>query len=156
MAKEVMDRKASDNEYLHRDFHISMNVGLEFVRENYGEEGVKDYLKTYSRRFYAPLAEGLKKQGLSVLKDYFEKIYAIEKADCEIDFSEDLMMVYIKECPALKHFKKMNVTPSPLYILTTLTVYETICEGTPFAFECLEYDHDTGKSTLKFYRRDLS
>ena len=155
MAKEVMDRKASDNEYLHKDFHISMNVGLEFVRENYGRDGVVEYLKTFSSHYYAPLTQGLKEQGLSVLRDYFQKIYEIEKADCKIEYSEDLMTVAIHECPALKHFKKMKVTPSSLYILTTLTVYETICEGTPFAFECLEYNCATGKSVLKFFRRDL-
>lgn len=153
MAKEIMDRKASDNEYLHRDFHISMNVGLEFLRENYGPDGVIDYLKTFSRRYYAPLTQGLKEQGLIVLKDYFQKIYEVEKAPCEIEYSDDLMVVQIEECPALKHFKKMNVTPSPMYIHTTTTVYETVCEGTPFAFECVEYDRQTGKSVLKFYRR---
>lgn len=156
MVKEVMDRKASDNEYLHKDFHISMNVGLEFVRENYGQEGVEEYLKTFSKRYYAPLTQGLNRQGLSILRDYFQNIYEIEKADYRIEFNEDLMMVYIQECPALKHFMKMKVTPSSLYILTTLTVYKTICEETPFAFECLEYDCVTGKSIFKFFRRELS
>ena len=49
MAKEIMRRTASDNEYLHKDFHASMNIGLEFLRKNYGKEGVIDYLKTFTK-----------------------------------------------------------------------------------------------------------
>lgn len=154
MAKEIMRRTASDNEYLHKDFHASMNIGLEFLRKNYGKEGVIDYLKTFTKKYHAPLTEGLKKEGLKVLKDYFQKIYEAEKAPCTIEYEEDCMIVKIDECPALKHLREMNVAPSPYYEYSTLTVYETVCEGTPFAFECVEYDRITGKSILKFYRRD--
>ncbi len=153
MAKEIMDREASDNEYLHRDFHISMNVGLEFLRENYGNDGVIDYLEKFAENYYSPLTTGLKDLGLSVLRDHIKNIYDVEKADVNIDFTEDEMIVKIEECPALKHFNRMNVKPSPMYVHTTKTVYETICKGTPFVFELIEYDEKTGKSIQRFYRR---
>ena len=42
MAKRVMDRRAADNKYLHRDFHVSGDLGIQYVGERYGDNGVKN------------------------------------------------------------------------------------------------------------------
>jgi hypothetical protein len=52
--------------------------------------------------------------------------------------------------------KVNNVKPSALYSETSNTVYRTICKGTPFVFELLEYDNETGRSKMKFSRRSAS
>ena len=49
--------------------------------------------------------------------------------------------------------KRFEHKVSPLFVETTRTVNEAICEGTPFAFELVEYDEQTGKSIQRFYRR---
>ena len=46
----VMDRRAADNKYLHRDFHISNDLGAAYIAEKYGPEGVDEYLRTFDRR----------------------------------------------------------------------------------------------------------
>ena len=40
-----------------------------------------------------------------------------------------------------------------LFSETTRTINEAICEGTPFAAELLEYDQETGRSLVRFYKR---
>jgi hypothetical protein len=47
MPKEVMRRKASDNDYLHRDFHLTLNMGIEYLREKFGDEAVGEYLEQF-------------------------------------------------------------------------------------------------------------
>lgn len=38
MPKEIMRRQASDNIYLHKDFHIALNYGIEYLFQHYGED----------------------------------------------------------------------------------------------------------------------
>jgi len=42
---------------------------------------------------------------------------------------------------------------SPLFVETTRTVNEALCDGTPFAAELLAYDPATGRSIQRFRRR---
>ena len=78
MAKQIMRRTASDNQYLHRDFHGALSVGIEFLHEQYGEDAVRDYLWQFARAFYAPLTELLEERGLVALEEHFRKIYELE------------------------------------------------------------------------------
>ncbi|MFH0796159.1 MAG: hypothetical protein V2A65_03775 [Candidatus Omnitrophota bacterium] len=36
MTKETMSRKASDNIYLHKDFHGALSAGIEYLDRHYG------------------------------------------------------------------------------------------------------------------------
>ena len=53
----VMERKASDNKYLHRDFHISADNGIEYVGKKYGDEGVKEFLSDFARSYFQLLVK---------------------------------------------------------------------------------------------------
>lgn len=154
MAKEVMERRASDNKYLHRDFHNFMNLGINYLQKLYGDEGVREYLRDFASSFYAPLKDEIKERGLEAIKDHYEKIYTIEEAsdDMEIILSQDELIIKVSKCPAVSHMKSSGVEVSPLYYETLKTVNEVICEGSPFAYELVEYDKDTGKSVERFYR----
>lgn len=153
MAKEVMSRKASDNEYLHKDFHGALSVGLDYLREHYGEESVREYLREFAENFYAPLTDELNKRGLVALKDYFEKLYKTEHGEISITVSQDELILKVQACPAVTHIRQNNHAVSPLFYETTKTVNEAICHGTPFAAELVQYDHETGRSVQRFYRR---
>ncbi|HHW31418.1 MAG TPA: hypothetical protein GXX20_07060 [Clostridiaceae bacterium] len=156
MAKEIMDRRASDNKYLHRDFHNFMNLGINYVQELYGEEGVREYLRDFAMAFYAPLKEDIKKRGLAAIKDHYEKIYAIEEASNDVEFtlSEDELIIKVNKCPAVTHIRSCGIEMAPLYYETFKTTNEVICEGSPFAYELVEYDKDTGRSLERFYRKE--
>jgi hypothetical protein len=154
MAKEIMTRKATDNSYLHKDFHGAMNICIEYLHRTFGPQAVREYLGNFASTFYSPLAQAICERGLIVLKEYFEKIYGLEGANINITLSEDELRLTIPECPAVIHIQKQGLPVDPLFFETTKTVNETICRGTEFSFELVEYDPTTGKSIQRFFRRN--
>ncbi len=154
MSKKIMSRKASDNEYLHKDFHSAMSCAIEYLHKNYGEEAVKEYLKRFAISFYAPLINDLLERGLVALKEHFEKIYRIEGGDVEISLTDNELIINVKECPAVIYMRDNNSPVAELFYETTKTVNEALCEGTPFKAELLYYNHTTGGNIQKFTRRD--
>ena len=155
MAKEVMKREASDNVYLHRDFHGALSAGIEYLHKNYGPQAVRDYLWQFANTFYSPIKDALNERGLVALKDHFEKIYKIEEGKIDITISEDEMTLKVQACPAVTHMREHAQLVASLFHETTKTVNEAICSGSDFAFELLEYDEQTGRSVQRFYRRSI-
>ena len=152
-AKEVITRKASDNKYLHKDFHGALSAGIEYLYKNHGPQAVRDYLRRFSLTFYAPLRKALKQRGLIALKEHFQNIYRIEEASVEISFSDDEMILKVPACPAVTHMREHGYYVARLFHETVKTVNETLCEGTPFAAELVEYNAENGRSVQRFYRR---
>lgn len=153
MGKEFMERKASDNEYLHKDFHGALSNGIDYLEKNYGKDAVREYLLQFSNSYYAPLKNEICTNGLVALKSYIERIYQVEGGKVNIAFSEDEMIVEIADCPAVSHMKAQGYHVACLFSETTRTVNEAICEDTPYAAELLEYDEETGRSVQRFVRR---
>ena len=153
MAKEVMRRSATDNAYLHQDFHGALSAGIEFLHRQYGEEAVRDYLRQFARTFYAPLTQALRERGLEALREHFQRIYDLEGAACRITCSADELTLEVDACPAVTHMRAQGYPVARLFVETTRTVNEAICEGTPFAAELVAYDEETGRSIQRFYRR---
>ena len=83
------------------------------------------------------------------LKERFEKVYQLEGGKIRIDCSEDQMTVEVEACPAVTFMRRNNLPVAELFNETIKTTYETICEGTPFAVELLEYDAQTGRSIMR-------
>lgn len=153
MAKEKMRRKASDNEYLHKDFHGALSNGIEYLDINFGEDAVREYLRRFTKAFYGPLIEQVKARGLIALKEHFERVYAIEGGDASIDLAGDVLAVEVKQCPAVSHMRSHGYSVARLWVETTRTVNEALCEGTPYQAELLDYDEQTGAGIQRFTRR---
>lgn len=157
MAREIMRRSASDNKYLHRDFHASLNLGLEYLRRRFGDESVREYLRQFALAFYAPLKQALREKGLDAVKEHYLQIFAVEEAlDClELASSAGELTVFVKRCPAVAHIRAGGAEVSPLFDETTNTVMKAVCEDTPYSFELVSYDAQTGASTQRFFKRRL-
>ena len=153
MAKEVMRRSASDNEYLHKDFHGALSAGIEYLHQHFGEGAVREYLRQFTTSYFAPLIEAVKARGLIALKDHFEKTYAIEGGSVRLDCSTDVLTLRVDACPAVSHMREHGYPVARLWVETTRTVNEALCEGTPFAAELVEYDEQSGRSVQRFHRR---
>ncbi len=153
MPREVIERSASDNEYMHKDFHGALSVGLDYIATNFGEDAVREYLHEFGASYFSPLKKDLTERGLEPVKEYFVGVYEAESAEFEISSSDDELLIRVAACPAVMHMRENEYKVSPLFVETTRTVNEAICEGTPFAFELVEYDEQTGKSIQRFYRR---
>jgi hypothetical protein len=153
MAKKTMSRRGSDNVYLHRDFHGALSAGIDYLDQNFGEEAVREYLRRFTRSFYAPLIEDVKRRGLVALNEQFEKVYATEGGEVEITCSDSELVVRVRACPAVKHMREHGYPVARLFLETTRTVGQALCEGTPIIVESLQYDHETGRSVQRFTRR---
>ena len=155
MAKEVIHRTASDNVYLHKDFHGALSAGIEYLDQHFGEEAVRQYLRQFTVSYYAPLIEAIRQRGLAALGEHFAKVYKEEGAEARIRVTEDELFLEIDACPAVTHMRRHGYPVARLFHETTRTVNEALCQSTPFAAELLDYDHETGRSVQHFYRRAL-
>ncbi len=156
MPKQIMHRDASDNQYLHQDFHGALSAGIEYLHEAYGEAAVRDYLWQFARSFYAPLTAALQKSGLDALQEHFVQLYALEGGQCCFACSTDELRIVVEACPAVMHMRAQGYPVARLFRETTETVNRAICAGTPFAAELVEYEEQTGRSVVRFYRREAS
>ena len=153
MAKETMTRSASDNAYLHKDFHGALSTGIAFLEARYDAEEVREYVRQFARTYYAPLVNAVKERGLSALRDHLQRIYSIEEARADITFSEDELILDVPSCPAVKHMREHDYAVAPLFFETSRTLYEALVDGSPFAMEWLAYEPATGRTKVRFYRR---
>ena len=153
MPKEVMERRASDNKYLHKDFHGALSAGIAYLQKSYGDEAVREYLRQFTRSFHGPLIDEVRRDGLPALERHFRRLYENEGGDVEIALSEDELVVCVKACPAVTHMRREGYAVAELFWETTRTVNEALVEGTPFGAELLEYDEETGRSVQRFCRR---
>lgn len=151
---EIMDRKASDNEYLHRWFHTSLNNAVDFLRKNYGASETEEYLSLFAREVYVREIAAIRKDGFAALSEFIRRPYAAEHAEdaCDITVSEDgsLLTVKIARCPAVTFLKEAGVAVSPAYSLTTSVVMETIAKETGLTFTMKHYDEETGAAEYCF------
>lgn len=148
MARYIMDRRAGDNKYLHRDFHKTADCGLKYVGDVYGDDGVLEYITDYTLSFYKPLIQDMKDRGVVALKENLEKIYLAEEAldALNLEIKNETLYVEIKYCPALAYFKSENYTPCKWYYHTNTTIYDIIARGSGYNFNLISYDEVTGKA----------
>lgn len=151
--KQTMIRTAADNPYLHKDFHAAFSVGLIYIEENFGADAVRDYLRQFAAAFYGPLKRDVQQRGLVALRDHYGRIYQLEGGNVTFALADDTLTINVAACPAVMHMRQNDRPVSPLFSETTRTVNEAICEGTPFRAELLAYDEETGRSTVRFSRR---
>ena len=153
MPKQVMDRRAADNPYLHKDFHSALNCGIVYLHQHFGEQAVRDYLREFTLHWHAPLRQRLVAAGLGALRQYFETLYGVEGAAVRFEQTADELVVQVDACPAVMHMRARGETVSPLFSETTRTVNEALCEDTDYAAELVAYEPQTGRSIQRFRRR---
>jgi len=149
----MIRRRASDNVYLHKDFHGALNQALIYIEERFGAEAVREYLREFARTFYGPLTADLRERGLEALRAHFARIYGLEGAPFSVSVSPDELVLSVPACPAVARIRDMGLRVSPSFIETTRTLHAAVCEGTGYCYELLEYEPQTGRSVERFSRR---
>ena len=142
-----MERTAADNKYLHRDFHMTMDGGIEYLRVTHGEAAVERYLRDYARVMFKPM-------GLDGIGKYFEELYAAEEASDALSerLSGGRLEILIAYCPALAYMKKAGHTPSPAYGMTTAVLYDELAKICGLRFELMSYDAVSGAAKFAFVK----
>lgn len=150
----VMDRKAADNEYFHKAFHNSLNKGISYLAETYGEGDVWEYMGKFTREFYWKIAEKAKEQGLAAIEEKILDTYAKEHAADAVETKIDgnTLTVTVRYCPALAYFRSVGTKVSPLYYLSTEAVMQTLADMSGLTFQMDAYDLETGAASYRFMK----
>lgn len=152
---KIMDRKASENEYFHRDFHSSLNMGIDYLGKNYGAEAVKEYLEIYTRNVYKPVLEKLKDNPFDAIFEKIRSTYLAEKAVDAVELIQDdnSLTVKIAYCPAVKHLCETGREVSQWFSMTTSVVMDTLAKAGGLRFEMEYYDTETGAARYRFSKK---
>lgn len=155
MENLVMDIKAEDNEYLHKDFHISGDNGLLYVGQMYGDNGVREYLYQFTKAFYVPLFEAFKTEGLKAIMDHQQKLYEAEKMPevFHAELTDDTLTITIDQCPGVTFMKSRGYTPSKWYIELTRTVGMAIADELDLGFSLEYYSEEDGACRYRYFKR---
>lgn len=149
---EIMDRKASQNEYFHKDFHSIMNSGIEYVGSKFGTQEVRAYLEQFTRHVYCKWIETIRREGLPAIREKIEDTYAKEKAPDAVHttLENGVLRIEVKYCPAVKHLHATGRAVSKWYPCTTEFVFETLARETGYTFQMDSYDETTGAASYHF------
>ena len=150
---EIMDRRAADNEYFHRDFHSSMNMGIEYLGACYGDAAVREYLVRYTENVYRKEIEAIKTDGVRAIEKKIRDTYEKEKAAdaLKIAHADGKMTVNVAYCPAVRHLTATGRRVSSFYPYTTTVVMQTLAAYAGLRFEMEEYDAATGAARYAFF-----
>ena len=148
-----MHRSAEDNEYFHKDFHSSMNMGVEYLGKKYGTETVVQYLREFVDHVYGNLIKAMQERGLEALQEKILDTYQREKASelVKTTLTENCLQVEVSSCPAVTHLHATGRTVSSWYVYTTTTVMEALAEKIGAKFSMDSYDEATGKASYRIY-----
>jgi hypothetical protein len=148
----VMDRKASDNEYFHPDFHSSLNMGIDYVAKEHGETALRAFLTRYTENVYGKTIAAVKERGLpalaAMIRDTYEKEKALDLMTTAL--TGDTLTVTVAECPGVKHLRKTGREVSAWYGCTTEMVMQTIADRCGLNFVMIRYDEETGAAQYRF------
>lgn len=146
-----MHRSAGDNEYFHKDFHSSMNMGVEYLGKHYGTETVEQYLREFVDHVYGNLIKAMQERGLEALQEKILDTYQREKASelVKTTLTENCLQVEVSSCPAVTHLHATGRTVSSWYVYTTTTVMEALAEKIGAKFSMDSYDEATGKASYR-------
>jgi hypothetical protein len=150
---KTIDHSASDNVYLHKDFHGALCYAIKYLDDNFGPDAAEDYLKQVARTYFAPLTEKLKEDGLSALEKHWNKVFNEENGNFSIKNEGGTLILTVNECPAIAHMKKQGYFYTDRYCLTTVVVNETVCAEAGYQCSC-HYERGEGKCVQKFWKSE--
>ena len=149
---EIMDIRAAEKEYFHPDFHSSMNNGIDYLGENFGEEEVVAYLRDFVKHVYHPVTAAIKESGLAAIEKKILDTYAAEKCPDAVKtvLTDDALTVEIAYCPAVKHLLSTGREVSKWFPYTSSVVMEELAAAGGYTFCQESYDEATGAAVYRF------
>jgi hypothetical protein len=154
--KKIMVRKASDNKYLHRDFHLSQNILMDYICRNFGKDALTAYLEQFAGAYLQPVKQKLEAGDLNALLDYFTEIYQKEEWPVKITCGGDYLEIVQEACPGISYIREKGGKPCPNYRETYNTIYKTLCRDTPFEYVLQYFNDATGACKQIFNKKEVS
>lgn len=136
---------------VHKDFHGALSFGLQFIEDRYGSEGVREFLAGLADTVYKPLADALRQQGLSALREHWETVFGVEGGEIAIQIEGDQLVLRVLRCPAITHMKQQGYRIADHYCEHTRIVNEAVCAAAGYA-SSVEYDQSASRCVQRFWR----
>ncbi len=154
----VMQRCARDNDYFHRDFHSSMNMGIDYLGRNYGEGCVEEFLTRYADAVYKKTIEESELSGIDTVRTIIESTYKKERAEELVCFEEGegMLTVKVAACPAVAHLKATGRAVCPWFKYTTSSVMKRLAQRLGLDFSLIEYSESDGACVYSFTAPDAN
>ncbi len=124
-----------ENNELHRDFHGTTDTTLNYIAEHFGVEALKTILRKTGHDVYKSIREKLARGDASELVEHLNWFFFREQGKYRLTVDDDTITFEVMECPAIRHLRKLGLTPSPHVCLQTSEVNAGMCEDTPWESE---------------------
>ena len=117
---------------LHRDFHASILDGANYVRDNYGEEALREVLFETGTKVYKTLHEKLVAGDPSELIAWWRYYLDREGSAYTLEETADGAILTVSDCAALKHLENRNIPGGKGLCAATRILNEAFCSGSPY------------------------
>ena len=139
---------------VHKDFHGALSYGLQFVEDNYGREGLDDFLSRLAESIYLPLVDGIRARGLDALREYWQTIFEMEQGEFEMCMQDDALVLRVHRCPAICHMKECGYAIAEHFCEHTRIVNEAVCKAAGCR-SSVEYDQRAGSCVQRFWKETI-
>jgi len=136
---------------VHKDFHGALSYGLQFVEDNYGREGLDDFLSRLAESVYLPLVDGIRARGLDALHEHLQTIFELEQGEFEMHTQDGVLTLRVHRCPAICHMKEHRYAVAEHFCEHTRIVNEAVCKAAGCR-SSVEYDQDAGRCVQRFWK----
>ena len=152
---ERLEIRSSEKEYFHRDFHSSMNMGIDYVGRVHGQEALKAYLTRYTLNVYKKVFDAMQTDPLGAIEHKIRETYELEKASDVLTIANDgtTLSVSVSYCPAVKHLRSTGRDVSPWFRYSTQYVMQTLADQAGAEFSMDAYDEETGAAAYHFSKK---
>jgi len=113
---------------IHQDFHGAFSNALGYLKDNFGQDAMENYLRRIAKNVYRPLIKELKRKGLKAMEEHWREIFDLENGKYSLGYKDRQLILKVKECPAVSHILKTGYKLSDSFCDSTRIVNETICE----------------------------
>lgn len=143
---------SSDLEYFHRDFHSSLNMGIDYLGERYGEAVLTDYLAGYTAAVWRGTIEEAHTRGLAAIEAQILGTYRKEHAEDAVRtaLADGTLKVWISYCPAVRHLRSTGREVSKWFPLSTAVPMTVFAKAAGKEFRMDRYDGETGAAEYHF------
>ena len=117
---------------LHRDFHASILDGVNYVRDNYGEEALREVLFNMGTKVYKTIHEKLVAGDPSELIAWWRYYLDREGSDYTLEETDDGAVLTVRACAALKHLETRKIPGGKGLCAATRILNEAFCSDSPF------------------------
>ncbi len=146
----IMDQRATDHDYLHKDFHGALADAIRYLDATYGEDATAQYLSEVGRVCYAPLIDKMKQQGLSALEQHLISVFTQEGGRFSIHWQDGVLVLEVTQCPAISHLVGTGRSFTPRFCQSTVHVNQAICRAAGYGTTCT-YEPGQGRCVQKFF-----